>query len=179
VTTKTPRDDASATILILFDGYGYGATETLAHDIAAGAASVAGVKPRVARIDESEPEILDDIDALVIGSPNWSGITGKMKAWFDGTGELWERGALNGIPGAAFCASRGRSSGTEATLLQIIHLLLANGLYIVGLPWSDAMETSGSYYGATVHGRINDLDRAQARELGKRVATVAVTLKRS
>ncbi len=67
-----------------------------------------------------------------------------------------------------------RSGGTEATLLQLIHLLLAHGMLFVGLPWSDRMRRSGSYYGATAHGEVTEDDREQARALGRRVAETAL-----
>jgi hypothetical protein len=38
------------------------------------------------------------------------------------------------------------------------------------------MRRSGSYYGATAHGEVTDDDRAQARELGHRVAEFAQRL---
>ena len=40
-----------------------------------------------------------------------------------------------------------------------------------------AMRESGSYYGATAHGEVRDVDRAQARALGRRVAEVALRLR--
>ena len=49
-------------------------------------------------------------------------------------------------------------------------------MIVVGLPWSDRMRESGSYYGATAHGSVTDVDRAQARALGRRVAELAVRL---
>ena len=39
------------------------------------------------------------------------------------------------------------------------------------------MRESGSYYGATAHGEVRDVDRAQARALGRRVAEVALRLR--
>ncbi len=118
-------------------------------------------------------------DGIVLGSPNWSGMTGKLKEWWDYSGDLWERGALAGKAGAAFTAGYSRSAGTEATLLQLLHLLLSHGLIVVGLPWSDPMRTSGSYYGATAHGSVTAEDRAQAKALGQRVTEVARRLSRS
>jgi NAD(P)H dehydrogenase (quinone) len=50
-------------------------------------------------------------------------------------------------------------------------------MVFVGLPWSDRMRRSGSYYGATAHGDVTDDDRAQARALGRRVAATALMLK--
>ena len=78
--------------------------------------------------------------------------------------------------GAGFTAGYSRSGGIEATLLQLIHLLLAHGMIIVGLPWTETMRSSGSYYGATAHGRVTDEDRIQAEALGRRVAEAASRL---
>ena len=115
-------------------------------------------------------------DGVVLGSPNWSGITGKLKEWFDYSGDLWESGELAGKVGAALTAGYSRSGGIEATLLQVLHLLFAHGMVVVGLPWTEAMRISGSYYGATAHGSVTDDDRSQAEALGRRVAGVALRL---
>jgi NAD(P)H dehydrogenase (quinone) len=120
--------------------------------------------------------VLLEADGIIVGSPNWSGITGKLKEWFDYSGDLWETGDIAGKAGAAFTAGYSRSGGTEATLLQILHLLFAHGMIIVGLPWSETMRQSGSYYGATAHGAVTEADREQAFALGKRVAEVAARL---
>jgi NAD(P)H dehydrogenase (quinone) len=165
----------TARILLLFDSRG-GLTEHLAEAIAEGVCSVDGAGLSYRRIDEAEPRELLACDALIIGSPNWSGMTGKLKEWFDYSGDLWESGELAGKPGAVFTAGWSRSGGIEATLLQLIHLLLSHGMLVVGLPWTETMRRSGSYYGATAHGEVTDDDRAQARALGRRLAEVAVRL---
>jgi NAD(P)H dehydrogenase (quinone) len=166
---------AVPTVLVLYDSRG-GLTEQLAQAIAEGVRGVAGAELSLRRVDDASPDELATIDALIVGSPNWSGITGKLKSWFDQSGDLWETGELAGKVGAAFTAGWSPSGGLEATLLQILHLLLAHGMLIVGLPWSDRMRVSGSYYGATAVGEVTDDDRAQARELGRRVAELAVRL---
>ena len=163
-----------ASILLLYDSRG-GLTEQLADSIAEGIAG-GGAECVRRRIDEAVPEDMLAADGMIVGSPNWSGLTGKLKDWFDYSGDLWESGELAGKVGGAFTAGYSRSGGIEATLLQILHLLLAHGMVIVGLPWSEAMRQSGSYYGATAHGVVTDLDRAQARTLGKRVAELASKL---
>jgi len=162
-------------VLLLFDSAG-GLTEQLAQAVAEGVRSVPGAEPAYRRLGEASQQELKEADALIIGSPNWSGITAKLKDWFDHSGDLWETGELAGKVGAAFTAGRSRSAGTEATLLQLLHLLLSHGLIIVGLPWSDRMRLSGSYYGATAHGEVTEDDRHQARELGRRVAEIAQRL---
>ncbi|MEX0783885.1 MAG: flavodoxin family protein [Dehalococcoidia bacterium] len=128
------------------------------------------------RIEEAVIPDLLAADGIIVGSPNWSGMTGKLKDWFDYSGDLWETGDLAGKVGAAFTAGYSRSGGIEATLLQLLHLLFAHGMVVVGLPWSDTMRRSGSYYGATAHGEVTDEDREQARVLGMRVAEVAEKL---
>ena len=163
------------TVLILFDSRG-GLTEQLAQAVADGVRGVAGAQLSLRRLDDASPDELKQVDAVILGSPNWSGITGRLKSWFDKSGDLWETGDLAGKAGAAFSAGWSPSGGLEATLLQLLHLLLAHGMVIVGLPWSERMRVSGSYYGATAVGEVTDDDRAQARELGRRVAELAVRL---
>ncbi len=118
-------------------------------------------------------------DGIALGSPNWSGITGSFKQWLDDQGDLWEELALAGRPGAAFATGTGRHSGLETTLHQLVHWMLACGMLIVGLPWSERMRTSGSYYGATAAGGASESDLAQARELGARLAHYAALLSTS
>jgi NAD(P)H dehydrogenase (quinone) len=164
------------TILLLYDSRG-GLTEQLAGSVEAGIAD-AGAACLRRRIDDATPADLLAVDGYVVGSPNWSGMTGKLKEWFDYSGDLWESGELAGRPGGAFTAGYSRSGGIEATLLQVLHLLLSHGMVVVGLPWSETMRTSGSYYGATAHGAVTDDDREQARALGRRVAEFAIKLSR-
>ena len=165
----------SVRVLVLFDSRG-GLIEQLAVAVTAGIAD-AGAEPVVRRVDEAGAEDLLACDALLIGSPNWSGVTGRLKDWFDYTGDLWRTGELAGKPGGVFTAGYSRSGGIEATLLQLLHLLLSHGLIVVGLPWTERMRVSGSYYGATSHGAVSADDVEQARALGKRVAEVAIRLR--
>ncbi|MCA9829792.1 MAG: flavodoxin family protein [Dehalococcoidia bacterium] len=166
-----------ARILLIYDSRG-GLTEQLADSIEAGIMAAGGDCVR-RRIDDATVQDLLEVDGYVVGSPNWSGITGKLKEWWDFTGDLWESGELAGKPAAAFTAGYSRSGGIEATLLQLFHLLIAHGLVFVGLPWTERMRVSGSYYGATAHGAVTNDDREQAAALGRRVADLAETLKRS
>lgn len=165
-----------ARILLIYDSRG-GLTEQLATAIADGVRSVGGALVQ-RRVEEAKVQDLLDADGIIIGSPNWSGITGKLKDWFDYTGDLWEHGQLDRKPGAAFTAGYSRSAGIEATLLQLMHLIVAHGMVFVGLPWDETMRRSGSYYGATAHGEVTDEDLAHARKLGRRLAEVAATLAR-
>lgn len=164
-------------ILVLYDPKGP-AIQALAGAAAEGVSSVGGEAVSKS-IYEAVTQDLLDADGLLLGSPNWSGLTGSMKSWLDEQGDLWEEGSLSGRPGAALTSGWGRHSGLEMTLLQLVHWMLACGMVVVGLPWSDPMRWSGSYYGATAVGGANDQDLAQARELGARLTQVADKLKAS
>ena len=164
-------------VMVLYDSRGVVAE--LVASVIEGAASAEGVEVWDRPVDEAKKEELLECDALILGSPNWTGMTGKLKHWMDYTGDLWESGELAGKVGACFTAGWSRSGGTEATLLQMFHLLIGHGMVFVGLPWTEAMRESGSYYGATAHGEATELDRAQARALGLRAAQFAVRLKQT
>lgn len=162
-------------VLVLYDPKG-DAIEALAQAAAKGVASTALAHATVKPIAQATRSDLLTADALLLGSPNWSGVTGTLKLWLDEQGDLWEEGSLAGKPAAAFTTGWGRHSGMEMTLLQLIHWMLACGMIVVGLPWSDRMRHSGSYYGATATAGVTEEDLAQATELGARLAAITVRL---
>jgi len=165
-------------VLVLYDRKG-AAIEALAQAAAEGVESTGLGQATLRQVDDARRSDLLDSDGVLLGSPNWSGITGTMKLWLDDQGDLWEEGSLAGRPGGAFTTGWGRHSGLEMTLLQLIHWMLACGMVIVGLPWSEAMRESGSYYGAVAAGGFSPTpkDLAQAKELGARLAATAARLK--
>ena len=170
-------DGGTCVVMVLYDSQGLVAE--LAESIVEGAASVAGVEVWDRPLDTADKDELVRCDALILGSPNWTGITGRLKHWWDYTGDLWESGELAGKPAAAFSAGWSPSGGLEATLLQLVHLLIGHGMLIVGLPWTSTMNHSGSYYGATAVRKVTELDREQARRLGARVSETALGLRAS
>jgi len=165
-------------VLVLYDAKGR-SIDTMAQAAANGVEESGLAIPTRMTIEQATREDLVAADGLLLGSPNWSGITGSLKQWLDDQGDLWEELVLSGRPGAAFTTGTGRHSGLETTLRQLVHWMLACGMVIVGLPWSERMRTSGSYYGATAAGGVSEEDLAQARELGLRLARFAVLLKTS
>ena len=162
-------------ILVLYDSHGP-QMEAMASAVAEGVAMAEGAQAMLRHISNASRDDLLQADALILGSPNWSGVTGYLKVWLDEQGDLWEEGVLAGRVGAAFTTGRGRNSGIEFTLLGLIHWMLACGMIIVGLPWSEEMRVAGSYYGATAAGTATPEDLAQARRLGQRVARTAISL---
>ncbi|HEU0044279.1 NAD(P)H:quinone oxidoreductase [Sphingomonas sp.] len=136
------------------------------------------------------PEALAGYDAIVVGAPTRYGrMPSQMAAFWDTTGGLWARGALNGKVGAAFTSTASQHGGQETTLFSIITNLLHMGMTIVGLDYGFAGQNGvdtvkgGSPYGATT---IADGDGSRqpsaaeldgARYLGKRVAETAGKLR--
>jgi NAD(P)H dehydrogenase (quinone) len=163
-------------VLVLYDAKGR-SIESMARAVAEGVEESGVASASLKTVEEASRDDLLAADGLILGSPNWSGITGSFKQWLDAQGDLWEELALAGRPGAAFATGTGRHSGLETTLRQLIHWMMACGIVIVGLPWSERMRTSGSYYGATAAGAITKEDLAQARELGMRLAGFTARLK--
>ena len=168
----------AVSVLVLYDPKGK-AIEQMALAAAEGVAQSGVAAAVVKTIEEAGSNDLLAADGLLLGSPNWSGIPGSLKRWLDDQGDLWEEGALAGRAGAAFTSGSGRHSGLEMTLLQAVHWMLSCGMIVVGLPWSEQMRTSGSYYGATAVGSVTDDDLAQCRQLGSRLAIIASRLSSS
>src|SRR5207244_12461538 len=164
-------------VYVVYDGEPESPISRLAEAVVAGAASVPEVEVVQHTPEQASVEALVAADAIVLGSPNWHGPTATLKALLDKAGLAWERGELVGRVGAAFTTGWSRAGGQEMTLLMLLHLMLAHGMIIVGLPWSRRMVRSGSYYGATSTGGPTEEDLAQAEALGRRTARYARWLK--
>jgi NAD(P)H dehydrogenase (quinone) len=163
----------STLVYVIYDGDPDGPLDRLAHAIARGAQSVPETEVVLHHPREFSLEQLVAADAIILGSPNWHGMTADLKQVIDQTGLIWEQGKLVGKVGAAFTSGWSRSGGQEFTLLTLLHTLLAHGMVIVGLPWSKRMVKSGSYYGPTAVGGPTEDDLGQAHALGRRVAHYA------
>src|SRR5262249_526076 len=141
------------------------------------AASVPGPEANAPTVPGAALEARIAADAIILGSPNWHGPTATLKELLDKAGLAWERGELVGRVGAAFTTGWSRAGGQEITLLMLLHVMLAHGMGIVGLPWSRGLVGSGAYYGATATGAPSDEDLAQAETLGRRTARYTVWLR--
>jgi len=136
---------------------------------------------------------LDDLrhcDGLVLGTPTRFGnMCSQVRNFLDKTGPLWLEGALKGKPAGIFTSSISLHGGQETTLISAMFTLLHHGMIIVGIPSStpELMKTStgGTPYGAShvvgLQGNYRELseeEKALCRFLGKRVAEIAVKLKK-
>lgn len=142
-----------------------------------------------ADIPVAKPNDLANYDAIIFGSPTRYGMmASQMKAFLDGTGSLWAKGALIGKLGAVFTSTGTQHGGQESTLLSFHTVLLHHGMVIAGLPYSFAGQSSmqeiagGSPYGAsTIAGpdglrTPNSPEKDGAIYLGEHVAKIAAKL---
>ena len=130
---------------------------------------------------------LEECIGVALGSPTRFGnMAAPMKHFWDGTSDLWLRGALAGKPAALFTSTASLHGGQETTLVSMMLPLLHHGMLIVGLPYTEGelfdTRSGGSPYGAThVSGlasdrAFDDAERRLCRALGRRLATVALKL---
>ena len=194
-----------AEILVLYYSRG-GATAELARQACRGIESVPGAAAKLRTVPpvsaESErpakpvPEsgppyaTLEDLraaDGLLLGSPTRFGnMAAPLKYFLDGTGSLWLSGALAGKPAGVFTSTQTQHGGQETTLLTMMLPLLHHGMYLVGLPYTEAAlqrtASGGTPYGASHVAGLQDApqlgaeERELAQALGKRVAALAVRL---
>jgi NAD(P)H dehydrogenase (quinone) len=182
-----------------------GATAELARQICRGIESVPGVAAKLRTVpavsaesegpakpvpDSGAPYAsYDDLrraDGLVLGSPTRFGnMAAPLKHFLDGTSTLWVSGELAGKPAAVFTSTQSLHGGQEATLLSMMIPLLHHGMYLVGIPYTEAAlnETrgGGTPYGASHFANagpaLTDHERSLAQALGRRVACLAHKLK--
>jgi len=196
-----------AEILVLFYSR-HGATAELARQVCHGVDAVSGARaklrtvPAVATvIDKPQPAVpesgppyasyedLQDCDGLILGSPTRFGnMAAPLKYFLDGTSTLWVSGALAGKPAGVFTSTQTHHGGQETTLTSMLLPLLHHGMVIVGLPYTESAlndtRSGGTPYGAShvahgsEHPRLTDEERTLAQALGRRIAEIAIKLKR-
>lgn len=195
-----------AEILVLFYSR-KGSTAELARQVCRGIESVSNARSRLRTvpqvttvIDAPQPAVpadgppyathddLRECDGLVMGSPTRFGnMAAPLKYFLDGTSALWVSGAMANKPAGVFTSTQTMHGGQETTLVTMMMPLLHHGMYIVGLPYTEAAlshtSSGGSPYGAShvargaTQPRLTDDERLLAQLLGKRVAEVAVKLR--
>jgi len=183
----------------------HGSTAELARHVARGVESVPGATailrqvPPVSAGNEAPPQALPDqgppyatledlgrASGLLMGSPGRFGnMAAPMKYFLESTSGLWLSGALADKPAAVFTSTQTQHGGQESTLLSMLWPLLHQGMYLVGLPYTEAALSStqhgGTPYGAShVSGALGTTPSAEeirlAQLLGQRVARLAVQL---
>ena len=155
-----------------------GNTERMAEAVVEGVKSVSGAEALLKRVGKVAADDLFSADAVVVGSPvYWSNMSGEVKTFFDNWqfkfGVFPEFKMKNKI-GAAFAVGGQVSSGKEVTMLTILAAMLGNQMIVVsgGGAFGASATTEGDSPG------IDNKELADAKALGRRVAEVAVMMKR-
>lgn len=194
-------------VLVLYYS-SYGHIEAMASAVAEGVRE-AGAQVTIKRVPELVPEEiarssgikldqaapiatvaeLPDYDAIIFGTPTRFGnMASQMRNFLDQTGGLWAKGALIGKVGSVFVSTATQHGGQETTITSFHTTLLHHGMVIVGVPYSEARQTTmseisgGSPYGATTlaagdGSRMpSENELAIARFQGKHVAAIAAKL---
>lgn len=144
-----------ARVLILYYSM-YGHVETMAREVARGAASVPGTDVVVKRVPELMPEQvarsagakleqaapiarveeLADYDAIIFGTPTRFGnMASQMRNFLDQAGGLWAANRLVGKVGSVF-TSTGTGAGNETTVSSFHTTLFHFGMVVVGVPYT-------------------------------------------
>ncbi|MCP4288734.1 MAG: NAD(P)H:quinone oxidoreductase [Gammaproteobacteria bacterium] len=192
-------------ILILYYSR-YGATASMARQVARGVEEVTGMEARLrtvpeisATIEAIDPPVPDagapyatlddltDCSGLALGSPTRFGnMAAALKYFIDGTSRLWLSGAMIGKPAGVFTSTSSMHGGQETTLTSMMLPLLHHGMLLLGLPYSepDLLHTSsgGTPYGPShLAGNdsklpLSDEEKRLCQALGRRLAGTAVRL---
>lgn len=107
-----------------------------------------------AHIPIANPAELAEYDAIIFGTPTRFGMmASQMKAFLDGTGGLWAKGALIGKIGSVFTSTSTQHGGQETTIYSFYPLLMHHGMLIAGLPYSfEGQSTMAEISGASPYG---------------------------
>ena len=142
----------------------------MAFAVAEGAKQVKGVKAKMKKVDQTSLQDLLNADGIIMGSPTYYGqMSAKLKALIDESVKI--HGKLEGKIGAAFTSSGGTATGAETTLLSILQAMLVHGMIVQG-------RSDDKHYGAAAVGSPREKELKSCKELGKRIASLAIKLKK-
>ena len=102
-------------------------------------------------LDRSFLNTLPQYDGLMFGMPTRFGMmAAQMKAFFDGTGGLWQSGALAGKLAATFVSTGTQQGGQETTHFTAVTQLVHHGMAYVPLGYQAGGE--GQFDVSQIHG---------------------------
>jgi len=178
-STETSADEPAPLVKVLVTYHSLsGNTERMAEAVVDGVKSVSGTETLLKRVGKVTADDLFSADAVVVGSPvYWSNMSGEVKTFIDNWQfkfGVFPEFKMKNKTGAAFATGGQVSSGKEVTMLTILAAMLGNQMIVVsgGGAFGASATTEGDSPG------IDNKELADAKELGRRVAEVAVTMRR-
>ena len=156
-----------------------GNTKTLAHAVEEGAKSVAGVRVLLLPIDQVSTKEVLEADAIVVGSPVYNANVAPEVQNFINSWPFEGRPLKNKL-GAAFVTGGGISIGEELVQLNLLHSMLIQGMLVMGGEETEAAFGASAITGEVPFqtGKVEEQFLVKARGLGKRVAEMALFLKK-
>jgi NAD(P)H dehydrogenase (quinone) len=86
-----------------------------------------------------QPNDLANYDGFILGIPTRFGnMPAQFKAFWDGTGQLWQQGKLHGKSAGVFVSTGGPGGGQEATVISTLSTLAHHGVHYVPLGYATA-----------------------------------------
>jgi len=130
--------------------------ETMSDDVLAKTGGLEAQKA-FAQVPVATPEDLLWADGIVFGVPTrYGNMSAQVATFFDATGGVWSKGGLVGKVGAVMSSSATQHGGAVSTIHAVHHTLLAHGMVVTGLPYSQygtlfdiSAMNGGSVYGPT------------------------------
>jgi NAD(P)H dehydrogenase (quinone) len=117
-------------------------TQSLAEEVAKGAASIPGVQVVLKKIDQTTTKDLLNADAIIVGSPVYNANIAPEVVQFMSTWPF-EGNPLKDKIGAAFVTAGGISAGEELAQVNILQSMLVFGMVVVGgNDWTSAFGAS-------------------------------------
>ncbi len=156
-----------------------GNTKTMALAVEEGAKSVAGVRVLMLPIDQVSTKEVLEADAIVVGSPVYNANVAPEVQRFINSWPFEGRPLKNKL-GAAFVTGGGISIGEEIVQLNLLHSMLIQGMLVMGGEETEAAFGASAITGEAPFqsGKVEEQFLAKARGLGKRVAEMAMSLKK-
>ena len=156
-----------------------GNTKTLAHAVEEGAKSVAGVRVLLLPIDQVSTKEVLEADAIVVGSPVYNANVAPEVQRFINSWPFEGRPLKNKL-GAAFVTGGGMSIGEELVQLNLLHSMLIHGMLVLGGEETEAAFGASAITGEAPFqtGKVEEQFLVKGRGLGKRVAEMAIFLKK-
>ncbi|KIC23182.1 NADPH-dependent FMN reductase [Leisingera sp. ANG1] len=177
---------------------GFGHTEVQARHVHEGAQSVDGILACLIRAEDAaqEPEKLNDMDAIIFGSPTYLGaVSAPFKAFMDATTGIWSQQQWKDKIAAGFTNSHSLAGDKLSTLIQMAVFGAQHGMIWVGQAemntspegqpgHKEAVNRVGTMLGASAQSDNADLsvtpsggDLKSAELFGARVAQITMRMR--
>lgn len=152
-STAAPKKASCRILIAYYSAYGH--TATIANCIAKGAEDAGAIitmkrfgeiltpeEQKRLQISSADVGTIPEVvvsdfgchDAIVFGFPTRFGEPpAQVSAVMEGTGQLWQAGALSGRVGAVFTSTADEHSGQETTIVNFHRVLMHHGMVVMGM----------------------------------------------